>query len=72
MNRRHLAERTLRIAEHCTETARETIRMLAEGAQPMALMVHAIDQKARLDAIRAEPPPWVQRRSVTIASPEVS
>ncbi len=64
------AEKSLRIANHVIETAREAAQMLATGIHPAPVLAYAIARKAKLDAIQAEMPPWVQRRSVTIGPPQ--
>jgi len=65
------AAQRLRVAEHIVDTARGVSRLLAGGAHPAVVAAFGAAQKARLDDIRRQAPPWVQRRSVTIPGPEV-
>jgi len=66
------AQKSLRIANHVIETALETTHMLADGAHPAAVATFARIQKNEADAILAELPPWIRRRSVMMAHPEIT
>ena len=54
------ASQSLAAATLIIDGAAEVVRLLADGVEPVNLLGYVAAQKARMDQLRTQPPPWAE------------